>query len=84
MSWTHYLGYGSYYAGYYGTAVVLAVAFRLRPHLPHRHTGYVSIGGYVHACSVCGKLPEGATRTGFNGMPGYEPPLWAQAPRSLR
>src|SRR5690349_8766789 len=36
--------------------------------LPHRHDGYVSIGGYVHACGRCGKLPAGAYRTGFHGM----------------
>lgn len=34
---------------------------------PHRHTGYVSINGYVHQCTYCGRLPAGAVRAGFYG-----------------
>lgn len=35
---------------------------------PHKHDGYVSLNGYVHACSRCSRLPAGAIRTGFYGM----------------
>ena len=38
--------------------------------LPHRHDGYVSMNGYVHACGRCGRLPAGAYRTGFGGTIG--------------
>jgi hypothetical protein len=30
----------------------------VRPHLPHRHTGYVSMNGAVWNCPVCGKPPK--------------------------
>ena len=55
--------------GKYGAIAVLAGVFWLTRQRwwPHHHTGYVSINGYVHACSRCGRLPAGAVRAGFYG-----------------
>ena len=56
---------------YGGTAVLAGVFWLMRQRwLPHHHDGYVSLGGYVHACGRCGRLPDGAYRTGFRGTIG--------------
>lgn len=45
---------------YAGIALVVGY-FKFRqyilPHLPHRHTGYVSVNGKVWNCPTCGKPP---------------------------
>ena len=55
--------------GKYGGALIIAGVIWLvnRRWFPHRHDGYVSINGYVHACGRCGQLPAGAVRKGFYG-----------------
>lgn len=69
--------------GKYGViALLLSMNWLSRQHwLPHRHTGYVSVSGYVHKCSRCGRLPAGAYRAGFHGM---EPELPASYTEALR
>lgn len=53
---------------YSGLAILAGAAWLSRQAwLPHRHTGYVSVGGYVRACRRCGRLPAGTLRTGFHG-----------------
>lgn len=48
-------------AGRYIAVALVAVFFKFRqyvmPHLPHRHTGYVSMNGSVWNCTTCGKPP---------------------------
>lgn len=58
--------------GKYGAVlIILGGGWLLRQKwLPHRHDGYVSISGYVHKCSRCGRLPAGAYHAGFRGMIG--------------
>jgi len=58
---------------YAGIGLILGAGWLSRQRrLPHRHGGYVSAGGYVHACARCGKLPAGAYR---KGPYGTEPEL---------
>lgn len=55
--------------GRYGGLILILGILKLKnqPWFPHRHDGYISYGGYVHACSQCKRLPDGAYRAGFNG-----------------
>jgi hypothetical protein len=55
--WLRSLGWT--YAGYFGGVLAIAVFCKVRPRLPHRHDGYVSINGYVWNCAVCDKPPAG-------------------------
>lgn len=58
--------------GKFGAVLVIAGASWLstRRWLPHRHSGYVTMNGYVRGCRRCGKLPAGAYHAGFRGMIG--------------
>lgn len=68
----HMTTYEWWLVGRYGAVAILAGAGWLtrQSWLPHRHDGYVSMNGYVHACGRCGRLPAGAYRTGFDGSLG--------------
>lgn len=65
----HMTPYEWWLVGRYGAVALLGGASWLSRQrwLPHRHDGYVSMNGYVHACGQCGRLPADAYRTGFGG-----------------
>ncbi len=56
-----------------GIVILGASWLACQPWFPHRHTGYVSVSGYVHKCSRCGRLPAGAVRAGFYGTDPSSP-----------
>jgi hypothetical protein len=66
----HLTSYDWFLIGKFGAIGIVALSGWLARQrwLPHRHDGYVSVSGYVHACGRCGKLPPGAYRAGFHGM----------------
>jgi hypothetical protein len=58
--------YVTWEVGRYAGIVLVFCAIKFRqhvlPHLPHRHDSYVSMNGYVHNCTTCGKQPADLER----------------------